>query len=123
MGFKIARWLAGSQALNQTYIETARMMLQVAPLVFTDDRLALKGGTAINLFLRDMPRLSVDLDLTFLDHTAPRAAALAMINAAIRAAADRLNDRGFQTQLPAQRDGMFSTCPLRKKQRVCWSLT
>ncbi|CDX43914.1 conserved hypothetical protein [Mesorhizobium sp. ORS 3359] len=27
---------------------------------------ALKGGTAINLFYRDMPRLSVDIDLTYL---------------------------------------------------------
>lgn len=26
----------------------------------------LKGGTAINLFIRDMPRLSVDIDLTYL---------------------------------------------------------
>lgn len=28
--------------------------------------LALHGGTAINLFIRDMPRLSVDIDLTYL---------------------------------------------------------
>jgi hypothetical protein len=27
---------------------------------------ALKGGTAINLFVQDMPRLSVDIDLTYL---------------------------------------------------------
>ena len=25
----------------------------------------LKGGTAINLFIRDLPQLSVDIDLTF----------------------------------------------------------
>lgn len=31
------------------------------PQVFVDDTFALKGGTAINLFVRDMPRLSVDL--------------------------------------------------------------
>ena len=49
--------------MNQTYLETARLLTQVAPLVFVDDQFALKGGTAINLFLRDMPRLSVDLDL------------------------------------------------------------
>jgi hypothetical protein len=33
-------------------------MIQVAPLVFADNVFALKGGTAINLFVRDMPRLS-----------------------------------------------------------------
>jgi predicted nucleotidyltransferase component of viral defense system len=31
-----------------------------------DEAFALKGGTAINFFLRDMPRLSVDIDLTYL---------------------------------------------------------
>jgi predicted nucleotidyltransferase component of viral defense system len=52
--------------MNQTYLDTARLLTQVAPLVFVDDTFALKGGTAINLFVRDMPRLSVDLDLVFL---------------------------------------------------------
>ncbi len=45
--------------MNTFYLETARLMAQVAPLVFVDDTFALKGGTAINLFVRDMPRLSV----------------------------------------------------------------
>jgi len=53
--------------MNQTYLDTARLLVQVAPLVFVDDTFALKGGTAINLFVRDMPRLSVDLDLVFPD--------------------------------------------------------
>lgn len=55
--------------MNQLYIDIARMMTRVAPLVFVDETFALKGGTAINLFLREMPRLSVDLDLVFLDYT------------------------------------------------------
>ena len=63
--------------MNQTYLDTARLLTQVAPLVFVDDTFALKGGTAINLFVRDMPRLSVDLDLVFPDHTPPRDEALA----------------------------------------------
>ena len=49
--------------MNQVYLDTARLMIQIAPLVFADDVFALKGGTAINLFVRDMPRMSVDLDL------------------------------------------------------------
>ena len=57
--------------MNQTYLDTARLLMQVAPLVFVGDTFALKGGTAINLFVRDMPRLSVDLDLVFHDHTLP----------------------------------------------------
>jgi hypothetical protein len=45
--------------MNPVYLETARLLTQVAPLVFVDDTFALKGGTAINLFVRDMPRLSL----------------------------------------------------------------
>jgi hypothetical protein len=59
LGVPIGRWLAGAQAINQTYLDTARLLTQVAPLVFVDDTFALKGGTAINLFVRDMPRKPV----------------------------------------------------------------
>jgi predicted nucleotidyltransferase component of viral defense system len=81
------------------------MMAHVAPLVFVDDTFALKGGTAINLFVRDMPRLSVDLDLVFSDHSLPREQALARINDAIRKAADRLVRRGFQVHIPEAEAG------------------
>lgn len=42
------------------------LLLQVLPYVSKEEIFALKGGTAINLFIRDMPRLSVDIDLTYL---------------------------------------------------------
>lgn len=90
--------------MNQTYLDTARLLTQIAPFVFADGTFALKGGTAINLFIRDMPRLSVDLDLVFPDHSLPRDAALARINDAIRQSAERLNARGFQTHALATAD-------------------
>lgn len=90
--------------MNQTYLDTARLLTQVAPLVFVDDTFALKGGTAINLFIRNMPRLSVDLDLVFPDHSLPRDEALAHINEAIRQSAERLKARGFQTHTFAAPD-------------------
>ena len=83
--------------MNQIYLDTARLMIQIAPLVFADNVFALKGGTAINLFVREMPRLSVDLDLVFVDHRLGRDEALARINEAIRNSVDRLKKRGFQT--------------------------
>lgn len=85
--------------MNQTYLDTARLLTQIAPLVFASGAFALKGGTAINLFIRDMPRLSVDLDLVFQDHRMPRDVALARINEAIRQSAERLITIGFQTHL------------------------
>ena len=90
--------------MNQTYLDTARLLTQVAPLVFVDDTFALKGGTAINLFIRNMPRLSVDLDLVFPDHSLPRDEALARINEAIGQSAERLRARGFQTHTLAAAD-------------------
>jgi len=90
--------------MNQTYLDTARLLTRVAPLVFVGDTFALKGGTAINLFVRDMPRLSVDLDLVFPDYRLPRDEALGRINETIRKSVERLNKRGFQTHVPASGD-------------------
>jgi len=84
--------------VNQLYIDAARLLIQVAPVVFESGVFALKGGTAINLFVRDMPRLSVDLDLVFPNHSLPRDQALAQISEAIRKAAQRLKTRGFQVR-------------------------
>jgi predicted nucleotidyltransferase component of viral defense system len=90
--------------MNPTYFATARLLTEIAPVVFESGLFALKGGTAINLFLRDMPRLSVDLDLVFIDHRLPRAEALAAINAALRTGRDRVAKRGFQVQAVAAAD-------------------
>jgi predicted nucleotidyltransferase component of viral defense system len=90
--------------MNQVYLDSARLLTRVAPLVLVDDTFALKGGTAINLFVRDMPRLSVDLDLVFPDHTLPREQALRRINETIRQSVSRLKKQGFQTHAPAAAD-------------------
>jgi len=42
------------------------LLVRVLPHVATETCFALKGGTAINLFVRDLPRLSVDIDLVYL---------------------------------------------------------
>jgi len=42
------------------------LLVEVLPVVAGEPCFALKGGTAINLFVRDLPRLSVDIDLTYL---------------------------------------------------------
>ncbi len=48
------------------YYRQVQLLLQIIPFVARHDCFALKGGTAINLFVRDFPRLSVDIDLVFL---------------------------------------------------------
>ncbi|MCE7530180.1 nucleotidyl transferase AbiEii/AbiGii toxin family protein [Polynucleobacter sp. IMCC 29146] len=51
---------------TSNYRDQIELLLDVLPLVAQEEFLALHGGTAINLFVRNMPRLSVDIDLTYL---------------------------------------------------------
>lgn len=51
---------------NNPYYPQVQLLVQLLPLVANEERFALKGGTAINLFVRDFPRLSVDIDLVYL---------------------------------------------------------
>jgi Nucleotidyl transferase AbiEii toxin, Type IV TA system len=51
---------------GDVYYRQAALLIRAIPHVAQEICFALKGGTAINLFIRNMPRLSVDLDLTYL---------------------------------------------------------
>lgn len=52
--------------MEKIYKSQVKLLLDVLPLVSKEQCFALHGGTAINLFIRNMPRLSVDIDLTYL---------------------------------------------------------
>jgi len=52
--------------LNKRYIHQVRLLLSVLADLAKEDVFALEGGTAINLFYRDMPRLSVDIDFIWM---------------------------------------------------------
>lgn len=52
--------------MDEQYVDQVRLLLRVLPDIAAEDVFALKGGTAINLFYREMPRLSVDIDLAYL---------------------------------------------------------
>ncbi|WP_210214838.1 nucleotidyl transferase AbiEii/AbiGii toxin family protein [Mesorhizobium sp. M1A.F.Ca.ET.072.01.1.1] len=69
--------------LSEQYQRQVALLVEVMPFVAGEKEFALKGGTAINLFVRDMPRLSVDIDLTYLP-VAPRPESLAAIDAAMK---------------------------------------
>lgn len=64
------------------YKKQVNLLLSALPLVAKENCFALHGGTAINLFLSNMPRLSVDIDLTYLPIEG-RVASIANINAAL----------------------------------------
>ena len=71
------------------FFNEAKLMLHALPYVMEHDFFALKGGTAINLFVRDMPRLSVDIDLTYLP-IEDRSISLKNIHDALETTAEKL---------------------------------
>jgi len=76
-------------AFLDTYRLQVALLIRTIPFVAKEEAFALKGGTAINLFVRDMPRLSVDIDLTYLP-VEDRATSLAAIDAAMLRIGDRI---------------------------------
>jgi predicted nucleotidyltransferase component of viral defense system len=90
--------------VGEAYRRQAALLVRIVPFVAPDKCFALKGGTAINLFIRDLPRISVDLDLTYLP-VADRDASLTAIDAAMRriAAAIAQGIRGAHVDAVAPR--------------------
>jgi len=80
--------------------------LRLLPEVAKERVFALKGGTAINLFVRDMPRLSVDIDLTYLPFD-DRNSAMSQIAEALRRLKKQLDTigGGLSTRVIAQSGG------------------
>ena len=90
--------------MDKQYADTVRLLLNVAPEVFNNNIFAMKGGTAINLFLQDMPRLSVDIDVVYLPWQTPRDESLQAINEELVAIAKRLERMGVQSRLIRSKD-------------------
>lgn len=84
---------------RETYEAQVALLVRILPYVANEPIFALKGGTAINLFYRDLPRLSVDIDLTYLS-IKDREDSLAEINEAMDriAAAIERGIAGAKTQ-------------------------
>jgi len=91
--------------MSQEYARTMQLLLAVAPDVFHTPVFAMKGGTALNLFVQDMPRLSVDIDLVFVPHNQSREAALKAIAQALNETKSRLERRGLQVLFPKTKEG------------------
>lgn len=104
---------------SDQYRKQVSLLVRVLPFVAEEDCFALKGGTAINLFVRDLPRLSVDIDLTYLP-VQSREDSLSAIDAAMKRVAETAgsgspaeditpgmpNAEGTVTKLLARGDGV-----------------
>ena len=71
------------------YEDQVRLLLRCLPYISKHKCFALKGGTAINLFLQDLPRISVDIDLTYLP-LKPRQEALEEIHEGLKLIKDEI---------------------------------
>ena len=77
------------------YRSRVDLLLDILGIIKWDSCFALKGGTAINFFYTDVPRLSVDIDLVYLP-TKPRAEAFAQMIAEFKGYIEHLNRIGLQ---------------------------
>ena len=84
--------------MEERYIRQSELVVRCIPSIAEESCFAIKGGTAINLFELDLPRLSVDIDLTFLPVT-DRDTAIREINAALVRIAERLKARGLAVRM------------------------
>ena len=84
--------------MNPTYVQTVNLLLDIAPTVFQTPRFAMKGGTALNLFVQDLPRLSVDIDVVFINHRADRDTALQEIAQELHRIEAEIAAMGYETR-------------------------
>jgi predicted nucleotidyltransferase component of viral defense system len=112
------------------YRRQVALLVRVIPLVAKEKCFALKGGTAINLFVRNMPRLSIDIDLTYVP-VMPRTDSLAEIDAAMKRIAERIRTTiggarmdqrqhdGAVTSMLARADGVQTKIEVTPVLRGC----
>lgn len=91
------------------YLRQSELVVRCIPSIAEESCFAIKGGTAINLFELDLPRLSVDIDLTFLP-VYGRDTAIREINAALDRIAERLRARGFLVRMHGTDASRKMTC-------------
>lgn len=89
-------------ATDERFRQQVDLLIRVLPSVAEENVFALKGGTAINLFVRDLPRLSVDIDLTYLPVKA-REESLADIDAALDRISKSISEAVPQTKVVPSR--------------------
>jgi len=97
--------------LDKQYLDRVALLVRILPLLQTEPGFALKGGTAINLFEHALPRLSVDIDLTWLP-VREFETDVRDINDALARLAGRLSESPFGLQV--QRSGAAGVATIHR---------
>lgn len=101
-------------AFHESYRKQVDLLLRTLPHVAEEKEVALKGGTAINLFIRNLPRLSVDIDLTFVP-VLPRPDSIKAVNAGMSRVATRIRENigGAQVHESKSAEGIITKLIVR----------
>ncbi|MBY0315664.1 MAG: nucleotidyl transferase AbiEii/AbiGii toxin family protein [Bdellovibrionales bacterium] len=91
--------------MKTQFDEQVKLLIDTLPEVAKEECFALKGGTAINLFLRDFPRMSVDIDITFIQNN-PRNEALQVMEDALYRIKTNIEKGTGARVTPSSRDGL-----------------
>ncbi len=119
-------------AFGELYERQVALLVKAIPYVMTEAEFAMKGGTAINLFVRNLPRLSVDIDLTYIP-LKNRAGSLQAIDAAMvrmavalrkglpgsHVSESRLHREGIVSKLVVRHDGVQIKIEVTPVMRGC----
>ena len=87
--------------MNKIYEDKVKLLVRILPYIAKEKVFALKGGSAINLFYKNLPRLSVDIDLSYILFD-KRDKAYENINISLLNIADNLNRIGIKSILTGQ---------------------
>ena len=98
--------------MNDIYRQKVELLLRILPFVTDEDCFAIHGGTAINLFVKNLYRLSVDIDVTYIP-IEDRSTSLERINEALVRIADRVKRRFRDVRVIPRLDISKITCESR----------
>lgn len=98
--------------MNNIYGQKVELLLKILPFVTDEDCFAIHGGTAINLFVKNLYRLSVDIDVTYIP-VEDRNTSLKRINEALVRIADRVKRRFRDVRVIPRLDISKITCESR----------
>jgi predicted nucleotidyltransferase component of viral defense system len=91
---------------KENYSDKAQLLISVLPYIAEEKVFALKGGTAINFFVRDFPRVSVDIDLTYIGLEG-RQEAFTNINNALSRIVKKLRSDKFGVNVEKNKSDMW----------------
>ncbi|MEA3428824.1 MAG: nucleotidyl transferase AbiEii/AbiGii toxin family protein [Thermodesulfobacteriota bacterium] len=105
--------------IDTVFFRQAELLLRIIPLIDREAVFALKGGTAINFFVRDLPRISVDIDLVYLPID-ERDVALHEISDALTRISQAVLSPGYTLGFLEQGQGETSPKSRKISKSACW---